>query len=64
MAEDTRVRKKILSKSPFLPSMSVDKCYISTFLVFQVICYNICITLPLFFLLYYMVASLLSGAFK
>ncbi|CAH3173289.1 unnamed protein product, partial [Porites lobata] len=30
----------------------------------QVICCNLCIALPLFFLVYYMVASLLSGAFK
>ncbi|KAM7425370.1 hypothetical protein ABFA07_023191 [Porites harrisoni] len=30
----------------------------------RVICCNLCIALPLFFLVYYMVASLLSGAFK
>ncbi|XP_022798886.1 transmembrane protein 244-like isoform X2 [Stylophora pistillata] len=30
----------------------------------RVICLNLCIALPLFFVVYYMVASLLSGAFK
>ncbi|KAJ7373866.1 hypothetical protein OS493_009188 [Desmophyllum pertusum] len=30
----------------------------------RVICCNLCIVLPLFFIVYYMAASLLSGAFK
>lgn len=30
----------------------------------RVICLNLCIAVPLFFVAYYMVASLLSGAFK
>jgi len=61
MADDTRVRERIQLQTvdfqdPFY--------WQSLSWYFQVICCNLAIVLPLFFLVYYMTAALLSGAFK